>query len=266
MRTFRAGVTGLALIFGLTGCTASLPQPAAAPAPQPAVAEAAQSQTVAKKASSPRIASTRATPPSDTNTATFVSVTDGDTIVTSAGKVRIIGVDTPERGQCGYDRASETISTLLASGDPVTLETAPELDDRDRYGRLLRYVITKGGVDVGLMQLEAGNAAARYDSTDGYPRHPKESAYHLAQVAGTTPAGAPIVAGCEPAVPPIDASADTDKWWLQYGSCSQLKKDTAGHPTGPFSVNNPDEAEIYNWFAHGTGHRGDGDGDGLACE
>jgi len=24
--------------------------------------------------------------------------------------------------------------------------------------------------------------------------------------------------------------------------------------------------EIYNWFQFGTGYRGDGDGDGLACE
>ena len=29
---------------------------------------------------------------------------------------------------------------------------------------------------------------------------------------------------------------------------------------------NPAEVDIYDWFQYGTGHRGDGDGDGLACE
>ena len=62
----------------------------------------------------------------------------------------------------------------------------------------------------------------------------------------------------------VDCGEET--WWLQYPSCSKLKKNTVGDPKGPFSVDDPAEVDIYNWFQYGTGHSGDGDGDGLACE
>jgi micrococcal nuclease len=41
----------------------------------------------------------------------------------------------------------------------VRLTADSSQDDRDRYGRLLRYVVTKGGVDVGRRQLARGLAA-----------------------------------------------------------------------------------------------------------
>ena len=43
-----------------------------------------------------------------------------------------------------------------------------------------------------------------------------------------------------------------------------MKKNSVGHPIGPFRADDPVEADIYDWFAYGTGNRGDGDGDGLA--
>lgn len=46
--------------------------------------------------------------------ATFVAVVGGDTISTSAGTVRIAGIDTPEQGECGHDEASTAIGRLLA--------------------------------------------------------------------------------------------------------------------------------------------------------
>lgn len=65
---------------------------------------------------------------------------------------------------------------------------------------------------------------------------------------------------------PFTGQTDDDRWWTRYTSCSKLKKNTAGHPTGPFRQDDPREAAIYDWFANGTGNRGDGDSDGLACE
>ena len=62
------------------------------------------------------------------------------------------------------------------------------------------------------------------------------------------------------------AAPAVDEWWRQYSSCTKLKKNTNGHPTGPFSRDNPAEAAVYDWFANGTGNNGDGEGDGLACE
>jgi len=202
---------------------------------------------------------------------TFSAVVDGDTVETSLGTVRLIGIDTPERGECGHDEASMAIGSLVSVGDVVTLELPEGQNDRDSYGRLLRYVITESGVDLGLMQVEAGNAIARYDSTDGYPAHPRQADYRAAQIAAAGPDGSVVTVVCrdEPqeSVAPLAAPVATEEpWWEQYGSCSRLKKNTVGHPTGPFSMDDPAEVEIYNWFQYGTGHSGDGDNDGLACE
>ena len=105
-------------------------------------------------------------------------VVDGDTIwAVRAGvkrKVRLIGIDTPEVGQCGYTEATRNLRGIIG-GQPVTL-TAGARDDVDRYGRLLRYVDVNG-VDAGLRQVEQGYAVARYDSRDGYGRHLRETSY-----------------------------------------------------------------------------------------
>ena len=202
---------------------------------------------------------------------TFSAVVDGDTVETSLGTVRLIGIDSPERGECGHDEASMAIGRVVSVGEVVTLELPEGQNDRDSYGRLLRYVITESGADLGQMQVEAGNAIARYDSTDGYPAHPRQAHYRAAQIASAGPDGSVVTVVCrdEPqeSVAPLAAPVATEEpWWEQYGSCSKLKKNTVGHPKGPFSVDDPAEVDIYNWFEFGTGNHGDGDNDGLACE
>lgn len=198
----------------------------------------------------------------------FLSAIDGDTIKTEAGTVRLIGIDTPERGQCGYQNATKEINSLINHGATIYLELPVGQNSTDRYDRLLRYVYTADGIDVNLLQIEQGHAVARYDSKDGYPYHPKQDLYHEAQIATYASNGSVRPTYC-PDVAPIAAPDNPSfgsGWWLEYRSCSHLKKNTVGHPKGPFDVNNPAEVEIYNWFAHGTGYNGDGDGDGLACE
>lgn len=81
-------------------------------------------------------------------------VTDGDTIeVDMAGtteRIRMIGVDTPETKkpnapvQCFGPEASSFTAKQL-NGTYVRLEADPTNDNRDRYGRLLRYVYTADG-------------------------------------------------------------------------------------------------------------------------
>jgi micrococcal nuclease len=81
-------------------------------------------------------------------------ISDGDTIsVDMAGKqesVRMIGVDTPETHkpntpvQCFGTEASDFTHRMLG-GKQVRLEADPTNDDRDRYGRLLRYVYLEDG-------------------------------------------------------------------------------------------------------------------------
>lgn len=102
-------------------------------------------------------------------------VIDGDTIaLTDGSRVRIAGIDTPERGKCGYADSTNLMRTLI--GDEPVLVTLPD-KGTDRYGRLLGYVDTANGIDAGLAQIESGLAVARYDSSDGYGPHPRENDY-----------------------------------------------------------------------------------------
>lgn len=84
--------------------------------------------------------------PSETR---VVRVVDGDTIVVQIKgvqeKVRFIGVDTPEtvdpRGsvQCFGEEASAFTKSILEN-QVVRLESDSSQGDRDKFGRLLRYV------------------------------------------------------------------------------------------------------------------------------
>ena len=105
-------------------------------------------------------------------------VVDGDTIRLSNGNyVRLIGIDTPERGRPYYLTAKRHLGRLVEGR--VRLVNPASTDDRDRYGRLLRYV-RDGGRDTGLAQIRKGYAHARYDSRDGYDWHPNQSSYRRA--------------------------------------------------------------------------------------
>ncbi len=108
-----------------------------------------------------------------------VDVVDGDTIdVGGVGRVRIIGIDTPERDECGFETATRRLAELVL-GERVVL-VAGASGDVDRYGRLLRYVDVDG-VDAGLVLIEEGWAVPRYDSRDGYGAHQREAGYIQAE-------------------------------------------------------------------------------------
>lgn len=66
-------------------------------------------------------------------------IVDGDTIVVEGGdRVRLLDMDTPEKGQPCYTEATNRLAELIGNKE-VTLEKRGE--DKDVYGRLLRYVI-----------------------------------------------------------------------------------------------------------------------------
>ena len=75
------------------------------------------------------------------------SVYDGDTLtLTNSQRIRLLQIDTPElgSGEC-YSRAARTeLLSLAPLGSLAGLESDARLDQRDRYGRLLRYVWRKG--------------------------------------------------------------------------------------------------------------------------
>lgn len=174
-------------------------------------------------------------------------VVDGDTVDLANGEsVRLVGIDTPETGECGYARARDALAGLV-EGRRVRLVRPTE--DRDRYGRLLRYVDV-GSTDAGLRLIRRGLAIARYDSRDGYGFHARERTYieadaAAADVACAEPRGfasasqAPEPGGnCEPGYSPCVPSYPPDL------DCSDV---------GPVTVTGDDPHEL------------DGDGDGKAC-
>ena len=94
--------------------------------------------------------------PPDLPSARVVRVVDGDTAdVELAGqtvRLRLIGMDTPETVdprtaiQCFGREASARAKEML-EGQTVRLETDPSQDERDNFGRLLRYVwLSDGGL------------------------------------------------------------------------------------------------------------------------
>lgn len=174
-------------------------------------------------------------------------IVDGDTLELGNGEiVRLVGIDTPEAGECGHERAADTLARQVL-GKQVRLGESDE--GRDRYDRLLRYVDI-GNQDAGLRLIKNGLAVARYDSRDSYGFHPREPRY-VAADKGTRPftcapkpqpfvqqppAGggcAPGYTPCVPAYPPDVDCPDVD---------------------GPIAVSGADP------------HRLDADHDGIACE
>lgn len=72
------------------------------------------------------------------DTVMVVKVIDGDTIVVEGGyHVRYIGIDSPETDEFYYSEAKQMNADLIA-GKKVRLES--DITDKDKYGRLLRYV------------------------------------------------------------------------------------------------------------------------------
>lgn len=74
---------------------------------------------------------------------TVVSITDGDTIDVRLGSgavdtVRLIGINTPESGECWGEEAGRVLEALIPVGTTVGLTV--DVSDRDQYNRLLRYV------------------------------------------------------------------------------------------------------------------------------
>ena len=75
--------------------------------------------------------------------ATVIQVIDGDTFQVSTGEyVRLIGINAPERTEKYYDESSLFLRSLIFD-KAIILEF--DLDNRDSYGRLLRYAYSSDG-------------------------------------------------------------------------------------------------------------------------
>ena len=121
-----------------------------------------------------------------------VRVIDGDTIVVYINereeKVRLIGINTPERVdlrklvQCFGKESSDKMKELLNNAQ-VFLKSDSTQDNRDKYGRLLRYVYKADGTFLNQIMVEEGYA---YEYTYRFPyQYQKEFklAQHSAQLS-----------------------------------------------------------------------------------
>jgi len=91
--------------------------------------------------------------------AKVVRIVDGDTIEVSVvggiEKVRLIGIDTPESGEPGFNEATEYVKARVLD---KTVLLWQDVSDRDRYDRLLAYVTYGNGSFLNYLLVKSGFA------------------------------------------------------------------------------------------------------------
>lgn len=86
-----------------------------------------------------------------------IGITDGDTLTlldetNQQHKIRLAGIDAPEKAQAFGQKAKQSLSALA-----FNLQATADCRKRDRYRREI-CVVTVGGKDVGLEQVQIGMA------------------------------------------------------------------------------------------------------------
>ena len=103
-------------------------------------------------------------------TVKVVGISDGDTFTAINNdnlqlKIRIYGIDAPEKRQAFGNKSKEFLSSLIF-GKSITIN----VQSQDSWGRYIAYVYTPEGKDVSLLMLQAGMAwhFDKYDNTTSY--------------------------------------------------------------------------------------------------
>ena len=88
--------------------------------------------------------------------ASVKGIVDGDTLDSSRGRIRIYGIDTPERGQSCYSESTNRLKEL--AGRSVLIEAGDKATDP--YGRSLFYLYTSNGDSIDEILIREGLARA----------------------------------------------------------------------------------------------------------
>lgn len=210
------------------------------------------------------------TPRAAAETAVVAWVTDGDTVrLTDGRRVRLLQIDTPElgTGEC-YSRAARTALVRLAPpGARVTLEPDTALDQVDRYGRILRYLV-RGGVNLDI-ELVAQGAAAPYFYGGARGRY---AARLLAAAHAARAAGRGLWRACPGTVLDPERAVSTGRSGPATTAAGpRCDPNYAGGCVPPY----PPDVDCADLRARGIApvrvvgadpHRLDADHDGIACE
>lgn len=206
-------------------------------------------------------------------------VVDGDTldVALTAGRterVRVIGIDTPERGACYFAQASQRTSAL-AFRKRVVLRGDATQDTRDRYGRLLAYVDIGGSQDLGARLVREGYAAvyvyggraftrlASYRAAAVSAQSTRAGVYTACATRPAPPAAVPTVPTTTSVPPPTTTQAPppppASACHPNYSKCLPIVSDldcadVRAMGKAPVQVIGADP------------YRLDGDNDGLGCE
>ena len=87
-------------------------------------------------------------------------VVDGNTIeVSGVGKIRLVGIDAPNKGQPGYQEASDFVKSKCL-GKVVYLDI-DDAKNKDKYGRILAVVFVDG-INLNVELLKRGYAQIMY--------------------------------------------------------------------------------------------------------
>jgi micrococcal nuclease len=102
---------------------------------------------------------------------TVERIIDGDTIhCPPVGRIRLIGIDTPERGQKPFGPAStEAITAMIPIGSTIDVEF--DVDREDRYDRVLGYLWANGELVNWRMVREGWALMATYPPNVRYTDH-----------------------------------------------------------------------------------------------
>lgn len=90
-------------------------------------------------------------------------VIDGDTFVMDREKIRIWGIDTPEREQVGYEQATDHLKKLIKNN-----KLDCSFKKRDVYRRALMSCRTQDGQDLGAQMVSSGWARDFTKYSNGY--------------------------------------------------------------------------------------------------
>ena len=201
-----------------------------------------------------------ASPAGFTRVGNVTSVVDGDTLDVRlksgpVERVRLVGIDTPERGAC-FSAKATAAARALAEGKRVVLKGDPTQATRDRYGRLLAYVWLPHGRDLGYQLIAGGfgkvyifrrafERLSAYQRAEALGRRRPDSVWGCRRAPVRSSAARPTSrSDCDPSyptvcIPPYDRVGDLD--------CADI----------PYS-----NFEVVGDDPHGF----DGDGDGRGCE